>query len=208
MKKRVLTRFDEKQMELDRIKDDFRRYLGRLNSLRLHYRDWFDRQFQSFLDAIKIVQLTFPCLVPREIVYMSQFEQTLEFVKRLPQNGKTFCRNFDKMTQFHGFWNRFCELKKEGDVLNASMCAFCDSITRLREPQLRLDIDKMQSRLDQASKQDFNFTELHNERDNLFVYRIAGHDDKLQPLVGYLPYLLKIATGICYWSTKLYIEKE
>ncbi|XP_046551322.1 uncharacterized protein LOC124261044 [Haliotis rubra] len=208
MKKRVLTRFDEKQIELDRIKNDFRRHLGRLNSLRLHYRNWFDRQFQSFVDSIKIVQLTFPCLVPREIVYMSHFLQIFEFVKKLPQNGRTFGRNLDKMTQFHDFWTTFCELKKEGDALNASMCAFCDSITRLREPHLRLDIDNMQARLDQASNQDYNFTKLHNERDNLFVYRIAGHDDKLQPLVGYLPYLLKIATGICYWSTRLYIEKE
>ncbi len=52
------------------------------------------------------------------------------------------------------------------------------------------------------------FTEVHNERDNLFTYQLGQCDHKFVGLLGYVPYLLKIATNICFWCNKMYLEKE
>lgn len=103
----------------------------------------------------------------------------------------------------------FCQLKKEGDVkVYERICEYCESITRLREPEIKHKIDRLQVAVNRDFSEDFIFTDIHNEKDNLYIYKLNPPDHNLLGLVGILPYLLKRTTKLCYLVTKLHLEKE
>ena len=46
-------------MELERLKKEIGRHMGRLNSVRNDYMDWFENRRQSFVDDVKLLQVKF-----------------------------------------------------------------------------------------------------------------------------------------------------
>jgi len=112
------------------------------------------------------------------------------------------------MAEFVAFWDAMQALHLEGQQLYQQICDFCQSVTRMREPHINETVDDLQRELNTAMEEDFVFTEVHNERDNLFTYQLGQCDHKFVGLLGYVPYLLKIATNICFWCNKMYLEKE
>ena len=209
MKKTEPTLFEVKFLELEKLKIDCHQHMCRLNDLKIVYRDWFDRRRQSFLDAIKLVQVTYPQLVPATIVTLSQFKSLLYFTKQLPKrSSKTINETPLQMDVFLSFWSEFWDLKRKSDVLYERICVFCESITRLREPKIKLEIDRLQKQLTGASSENYNFTHVNNEKDNLFTYRVAMPDHQYHGLVSFLPFLLQIGTKVLYYCGKLHIEKE
>ncbi|XP_041356613.1 uncharacterized protein LOC121373883 [Gigantopelta aegis] len=208
MKKTEPTLFDVKFMELEKLKLDCHKHMCRLNDLKIVYRDWFDRRRQSFLDAIKTVQITYPQMVPTNILTLSHFKSLYLFTNKVPKSGKRINETPAKMEAFLSFWSQFCDLKSQSDILYERICTYCDSITRLREPKIKLEIDRLHKQFTVASSENYNFTHVNNEKDNLFTYRVAMPDHQYHGLVSFMPYLLQLATKVCYYCGKLHIEKE
>lgn len=203
-----MTPFEVKFMELERLKKDIGRHLGRLNCVRNDYMDWFEKRRQSFVDAVKLIQITFPGLVPKEHNTIKLFRQMYKCASSLPRRGMPVEQCAGRMTEYLDFVDRLTELKKDHDALYNRMCAFCDSVTRLREPEQKDNLDFLQKKLTDALGEDFDYDTVHNERDNLFTYKVAQHDHKFHGLLSYVPYLLKVATNMCYWACQIYLEKE
>lgn len=51
------TPFEVKMVELERLKKEISRHMGHLNSVRIRYIEWFEKRRQSFVDAVKLVQV-------------------------------------------------------------------------------------------------------------------------------------------------------
>lgn len=203
-----MTPFEVKMMELERLKKEISRHLGRLNSVRNDYMDWFEKRRQSFVDALKLLQITFPMLVPKEHNTMRLFRKMYQCASNIPKRGMPVEKCAERISEFLEFVDRLVELKKEHDVLYDKLCAYCNSVTRLREQDKKDNLDILQKTLTEAFDEDFDFDRVHNERDNLFTYKVAQHDHKFHGLLSYVPYLLKVATNMCYWACQIYLEKE
>ncbi|XP_013380352.1 uncharacterized protein LOC106173473 [Lingula anatina] len=202
-----LTQFDIKLIELDQVKKDALAHLKKYNALRTQFIEWFSANNKAFCVALQTVQLAVPDLVPRDIYTMNDFIKVLEMCRLLLSKKRWRLTSHEKLEEFYEFWTRLSELKAMGDKnVYERTCEFCESITRLREPQIKDKIDRLYAKLNKEYSNDFIFKEIHNERDNLFTYRM------MQPaflgLISYIPYLLKNATKVCYLVTKLHIEKE
>ncbi|KAK7097660.1 uncharacterized protein [Littorina saxatilis] len=203
-----MTPFEVKMMELERLKKEISRNLGRFNSVRNDYMDWFEKRRQSFVDSLKLLQITFPLLVSDNNNTMKLFREVYRCASKIPRRGMPVERCADRMKEFLDFVDRLVELKKDQDVLYDKLCAYCNSVSRIREPHQKENVDFLQKTLTQAFDENFDFDRLHNERDNLFTYRVAQHDHKFHGLLSYVPYLLKVSTNMCYWACQIYLEKE
>lgn len=107
------------------------------------------------------------------------------------------------------FWDRFNELKSQfEDTMLAPVTEYCYSITRLRQPELKEKIDKMMVEIKLKSDSTFDFTNVHDARENLFAYRLGAHNQNLLGFISSLPLLTDILRKICYLITKLAVEQE
>lgn len=202
----AFSKFELKMMELEVLKNEANKHVGRLNSLKMRYMDWFMRSQQSFLDSMKLIHILGGDLLPREINTIRNYKRVMRFSGQLPSNGTPRDGGQGKMFGFLMFWEELLMLKRDNDALYKKICNFCSSIRRLREPMLKDEIDRLHQRLNLLLSEDFDFTSLSNDRHNLFTYRVALHDHRYHGLVSYIPYLLSIANKLCYWTSKLHIE--
>ncbi|KAL8622156.1 hypothetical protein ACOMHN_052958 [Nucella lapillus] len=203
-----MTPFEVKMMELERLKKEISRHLGKLNSVRNDYMDWFDKRRQSFVDSLKLLQITSPLLVPQQHNTMRLFRKMYHCASSVPRRGLPVEKCALRMKEFVDLVDRMVELKNDHDVLYTKLCNYCASVTRLREQDKKDNLDVLQTTLTQAFDEDFDFDRVHNERDNLFTYKVAQHDHQFHGLLAYVPYLLKVATNMCYWACQIYLEKE
>lgn len=202
------TPFDESMIELDFIKVRTKAQIKRINSLKHKYIDWFSRKCQSFLDGIKLTQILANKLVPADIETMKDFKTVYNMSRRFPKNGTPRDTNPGKMEEFYMFWLTIVDLKEETDELYQSMCKYCEGVTRLRHPAIKLEIDRLKAILDESFNEEFVFTDVKNERDNLFVYKVATFDHKYHGLLGYIPYLMTLSVRMLAWFGKVHLEKE
>ncbi|XP_005101080.1 uncharacterized protein LOC101846970 [Aplysia californica] len=200
--------FQIKARELDLLKTEVLNHLGKLNAVKLHYMDWFDRRRQTFVDSVKLMQITLPQIVPQETSSIGNFRKAYDVARKLPKRGFPVERCAEIMGEYFDFWNRLLELHREGIEVYNKVCKYCSGVTRMREPHINDTVDDLQKRLNMSIQEDFNFMSVHNERDNLFTYRVAQHDHRFHGLLAYIPYLLKMATTICFWCNKMFLEKE
>lgn len=153
-------------------------------------------------------QITYPELVPKDVNTLKLFRHVYETARSLPKRGLPVERSAERMSEFLEFVDNMQELRVAHDSLYEKVCAYCDSITQLRDPHIKDNVDDFQKKLDEAFEEDFDCDNVHNEKDNLFTYKVAQQDHKFHGLLSYVPYLLKLATNMCYWSCQLYLEKE
>ena len=204
----TLTPLHLKNAELDNLKKEAKQHLRKLNSLYLDYTDWFQKQSQSFLDAIKTVQVLMPSLVPKEIECMQDFRKTLEMARTLETKGRKV-KNLDKMQLFLDYWVRFCDLRDELELdILLRLGNFCRSVTSLRREEVKTQIDWLEAEMNMKSPESYNFTKFHNTKENLYTYKIMVPDQRFLGLVGYLPHLIGYATRICYMIGKVHVERE
>lgn len=202
------TPFDEKMIELDFIKVRTKRHVKKLNSLKLRYMEWFTRKCKSFLDGIKLTQILAAKLIPSEIKTMKDFRKVHDMTRRFPRNGTPRDSNPAKMDEFYLFWMELVDLKEETDDLYDSVCKYCEQITRLRHPSVKNEIDRLKGLLDEAFSEEFDFSDVKNERDNLFVYKVAPTDHQFHGIMGYIPFLLTGSLKLMSWILKVHLEKE
>lgn len=209
-KKNGYTDFELKVIELDKLKTEVLTHMGKLNKVKIDYMDWFERKRQTFVDALKLIQITFPQLVPSETATIANFRKTYEIAFNITKNGSASpvgkCHYV--MKEYLHFWERINVLHREGQTIYKKICDYCNGITRMREPHINETVDSLQVTLNEQLREDFNFMSVHNERDNLFTYKVAQHDHRFHGLLAYIPYLLKISTTICFWNNKIFLEKE
>ncbi|CAC5403341.1 uncharacterized protein LOC127716504 [Mytilus californianus] len=203
---KVFSPLDLKEMELDVLKRDANRHLGRLNGLKMRYMDWFSRRQNSFLESLKLIHLLAAQLLPREVNTISHYRKVINIANKFPRNGTPRDGSSSKMEEFLMFWDEWYMLKLENDSLYARVCEFCKSVRRLRQQVLKDEIDRLHYRLNLTCSEDFDFTHIGNDRNNLFTYKVALHDHKYHGLVSFIPYLISYATKLCYWTSKLHIE--
>lgn len=194
-------------MELDRLELLANQHMGRLHQLKMRYIDWFSRKRQSFLDSLKLIHVLGGSLLPFEVDTIRHYRRVQDLARRFPRNGTPRDSSPVKMDEFISFWDEMFVLKLENDALFDTVEHFCFSIKRLREPELKDEIDRLHYRLNLFCAEDFKFTELNNERDNLFTYRVSQQDTAYHGLLSFIPFLLSYTTRICYWTSKLYVEK-
>lgn len=202
------TPFDESMIELEFIKSRTKSQIKRINSLKFKYIDWFSRKCKSFLDGIKLTQILANKLVPTDIETIKDFKQVYDMSRRFPRNGTPRDTNPAKMEEFYMFWLTMVDLKEETDELYQSLCKYCDSVTTLRQPAVKREIDRLKGILDESFNDEFVFTDVKNERDNLFVYKVATFDHKYHGLLGYIPYLMTSSVRMLAWFGKVHLEKE
>ncbi|KAK3100165.1 hypothetical protein FSP39_015625 [Pinctada imbricata] len=193
-------------IELDDIQNETNRHLGKLNSLKMRYMEWFSRKHQSFLDSIKLIHILGDTLLPKEVNTMKNYRRVSGYCRKMPRNGTPRDQTPGRMDEFLFFWEEFLILKKDNDKIYKKVCDFCNSITRLREPLLKDEIDRLHYKLLLFCSEDFDFTSINNERSNLFTYRVSLQDHKYHGLMSYMPFLMGFAGKICYWISKLHIE--
>lgn len=203
-----MTSFEVKMMELERLKKEISRHMCRLNSVRIQYTDWFEKRRQSFIDSIKLLQLTYPEVVPPQHNTVALFRRMYDTAQVLPKRGLPVDRSAERLAELEHFIDAVGGLKKDHDLLYEKICTYCCSITLLRDPYLKDTIDDYQKTLNIAFQEDFDFDQVHNEKDNLFTYKLAQQDHTFHGLLAYVPYVLKVAVDMCYWSCQLYLEKE
>ncbi|XP_064637526.1 uncharacterized protein LOC135493843 [Lineus longissimus] len=200
--------FDEKRRELQELKKRVQTHLGELNVLRSDYMDWFKKKNDSFLNVVKYVQYCLPGLVPENITTFKHFKETFEMCQSLRKSG-TFVKDAQLLEEYFAFWERLTKLKEEGDgIVYTGVMFFCGSITSLRHPEIRDYIDKLQERYTAHFNDEFDFTDVHDEKDILFTYKVSTINQRFLGLMQYLPYILQIARKICYFALKLHVEKE
>ena len=200
--------FHVKNTELHNIKKRSLKLMGKFNALHVEYSDWFKRQEQSFVDSVKSVQVMFPTLVPQHLSTIKNF-RTLHAMGKECNASRPLPGGFDKMDRFLHYWSQFCELKEE--LVNDTMMEinqYIASVTRMREPEKKDEIDVLLLELMKKHSEDYDFRNAHNEKDNLYTYRLMVCDNTFLGLVGYMPYLIGYCTKICFMITKLYLEKE
>ena len=203
-----MTPFDEKMVELDFLKYETKVQMKKLNSCRFRYMDWFGRKCQTFLDAVKLTQIIAAKMIPAEIKTMSDFRKVADMSRRFPRNGTPRDAGPAKMDDFMMFWSEMLEMKETTDELYEKLCKYYESVERLRQPSIKMEIDRLYDILNSAHSEDFDFTEIKNERDNLFVYKVAPFDYRFHGLMGYIPYLLNLSLKMLHWLGKCHLEKE
>lgn len=203
---RVFSPEDKKDIELDALKDECNRHMGRLNGLKMRYIDWFSRRQNSFLDSMKLIHLLGAQLLPKEVNTINHYRKVVSMAKKFPRNGTPRDGSSSKMEEFLMFWDEWYMLKLENDNLYSKVSDYCKSVRKLRQPEIKFEIDRLHYRLNLICSEDFDFTHITNERHNLFTYKVALQDHKYHGLVSYIPYLIGHAVRLSYWSTKLHVE--
>lgn len=202
------TPFDESMIELDFIKVRTKAQIKKLNSLKFRYIEWFTKKCKSFLECIKLTQILAVKLIPGDIETMKDFKKIHDMSRRFPRNGTPRDSNPAKMDEFFMFWLEMTDLKEETDDIYNGLCKYCEKVTRLRQPSIKVEIDRLKAVLDEAFSEDFVFTDVKNERENLFVYKVAPTDHRYHGIMGYIPHLLTISVKMLTWVTKVHLEKE
>lgn len=203
-----MTPFDEKMVELDFLKYETKAHMKKLNSCRFRYREWFYKKCQSFLDAVKLTQIVAAKMIPAEIKTMVDFRKVHDMSRRFPRNGTPRDAGPAKMDDFMMFWTEMLELKETTDELYEKLCKYYSSVERLRQPSIKLEVDRLYGIITTAYSEDFDFTDLKNERENLYIYKIAPFDSTFHGLMGYIPYLLTLSLKMFHWLGKIHLEKE
>ena len=203
-----MTPFDEKMVELDFLKYETKVHMKKLNSCRFRFRDWFSRKCQSFLDAVKLTQIIAATMVPAEIKTITDFRKVHNMSRKFPRNGTPRDAGPAKMDDFIMFWSEMLELKETTDELYEKLCKYYNSVERLRQPSIKKEIDRLYEIINKAYSEDFDFSDVKNERDNLFIYKVAPFDYQYHGLMGYIPYLLTESLNLFHWLGKCHLEKE
>ena len=76
-------------------------------------------------------------------------------------------------------------------------------VAEWRQPKNQEKMRRLRENLEESHKETFIFTDSHNERDNLFVYKLAVADQRLLGLLGFIPYLLTHSVKLCYHIERL-----
>lgn len=202
------TPFDEKMIELDFLHHRTKDHIKKLNGLKLKYMDWFTRKCHSFLESIKLTQVLAPKMLPVEIKTMQDYKKIMDMSRRFPRNGTPRDLGPAKMDEFYFFWLEMVALKEDTDDLYESLCKYCESVTRLRQPSIKLEIDRLKQLLDEYHSEEFDFSDVKNERDNLFVYKLAPVDYSYHGIMGFIPFLVTSSVRMLSWFRKVYLEKE
>ncbi|KAK2161863.1 hypothetical protein LSH36_108g02100 [Paralvinella palmiformis] len=197
-----------KNKELDVIKKKIKKVMGKFNIVQCNYSDWFKRQQKSFLFDVKSMQVIMPSLVAQEVHNVKDLRSIVRMGQAMQQAGRGI-GTLERLDKFLGFWDEFCEVRKELDDLIFDLNRYVVSITSLREPEIKTDLDGMYDDLTYKCSETYMFGDLNNERDNLFTYALNVSDQQFMGLIGYLPYLLKLATKICFRViSKVHLEQE
>ena len=202
------SQFELRVKELDDIKTVVLKHMGRLNALKLQYMDWFERRRQTFVDAVKLIQITLPQLVPKNVNSIGNFRKAYDVAVKLPKRGLPIENCAGVMAEYLVFWDRLAELHHHGQEVYARVVEYMNKVTAMREPHILDTVHDLQSTLNVQAVECFDFTSVHNERDNLFTYKVAQHDHCYHGLLAYPPYLLKMACTLCFWCNKMHLEKE
>lgn len=205
---RASSPFAIKNKELEAIKKESAAYMKKVNNLKVRYIAWFEKKHQSFVDSVKLIQLTLPQLVPKEINKLEDFRKIYNITKLLTRNGHRGESIADKMDIYLSFWDELSLLQPAEEALHEKLCKYCRSVTRLRQQKVKTHIDELHASLRLSFSESFNFTTVNNERENLYTYRTAPADYRYMGLVSFMPYLISYITKICYWTSKIYLEKE
>ena len=202
-----LTPFQAKFHDLEALKKEALNVMARFHNLQLTYTDWFKRQLRTFVELMKSVQISQRHLAPEKITKLVHFRQLHQIALNIAANSK-MAPQFDKFDQFNAFWRQFGELmgELERDVM-APLAAFCGSVGRLRQPEVKQQIDYLYGNLREAFSEHFDFSQCHNEKDHLFTYSLMTSDTDFLGLVGFIPYLIGFATKVCYLTTNIHLEK-
>ena len=202
-----LTPFQSKFHEIDSLKKTALGVMARFHNVQLEYTDWFKRQLKSFVELIKSLQISHRQLVPQTIKTLSDFRTIFKIAHEMSKNSKLMPQ-FEKFETFLSFWVKLQHLLEDlwKEVIQP-LNAFCASVNRLRQPEVKRQIDFLYSSLTHSSNEDFDFTSCHNEKDHLFTYSLMTSDQDFLGLVGYIPYLISFATKICYLTTHIHLEK-
>ena len=115
----------------------------------------------------------------------------------------------EQLEKYREFWKRFQDLRDECDeAVLSPVNAYCFSITRLRDPNMKARVDGLAREISLKSDPDFDFTDIHDAKENLFIYRTGVSGTTLVGFVGFVPHMTNLQRKMCYYITKLYVEKE
>ncbi|KAH9499559.1 hypothetical protein Btru_078120 [Bulinus truncatus] len=193
--------------ELERLKCQFSKHLRYLNALRFLYTDWFERRHKTFSELITLGHVKVPHIVPARFDCVRSFRQSCESLSKVSRSALSFEKCLGIMNELMQFWHRFMSLNQQGRSLHKKLSDFCQGVSELRDQRLKSQVDVLQERLNREVSEDFDFSKVHNERDNLFTYKMSLPNQCFHGLFSLIPYLLKMATSICYLSCKIYLEK-
>merc|ERR1712012_892760 len=104
-KKESYSDFQYRVKELDAIKGEVLAHMGRLNACKLKYMEWFKHRRQTFVDALKLLQVSLPQLVPHETRTLGQFRTACRVAVSLPKRGLPVEKCADSMAEFVAFWD-------------------------------------------------------------------------------------------------------
>lgn len=125
--------------------------------------------------------------------------------------GKLHLQNqgMEQLEAYQGFWERLTDLKAEcEDNVLSPVNDYCFSITKLLEPSIKEKVDKLALEISQKTEPDYDFTSIHDAKENLFVYKLGVNEKDLLGFVGFIPHLTNLQRKMCYFITKLGVEKE
>lgn len=202
-----LTPAQFKVLEIDMLKKTTLAVMSRFHGLQLEYTDWFKRQLRSFIGILKSVQTSNRGLAPEQIKTLRHFRQLYDIALSMSNHSKLMPR-FDKLEVFLVFWKKFTNLMEdlESEVIKP-LDEFCDSVSSLRQPEVKTQIDHLCQSLRHACSEEFDFTACHNEKDNLYTYSLMTSEQEFLGLVGYIPHLIDYATKICYMTKHIHMEQ-
>ena len=202
-----LTPFQKKFDELDKLKKESLKLMAKFNSLHLEYEDWFKRQRQTFLNIMKSLQVGSRSLVPQKINTVQDFRTVIRVATEMSSNSQQR-PGMEQLHCFMRFWERYQQLKQELDSgIMQRFISYCQSVQRLRQPEVKEHIDDLYVNLNRQYSERFNFCGVNNEKDHLYTYKVSTCDSDFHGLVGYVPFLIGYSTKICFHITKVHLEK-
>ncbi|CAG5136233.1 unnamed protein product [Candidula unifasciata] len=206
MKHKSQTLLELKLKELDRLKSEALAHMRRLNVLKVHYMDWFDRRHKTFIEALQYIDFKFPQCLSLNATTIGNFRTGYKAAKALSQREVSLEKCASLLEDYLGFWDRLVELNKQGQCVHKKICDYRDGVAEMKDPQLNDMVHHLQQRLNIELRDDFNFTSVQGTSSDLFAYRVALQDPQYQKLVAFIPHLLRTSTQIL--CNKMSLEKE
>ena len=198
-----LTPIQMKVYELDNFKKTVHGVLARFNSLRLEYMDWYKNRIKTFITVLKSVLAIQGPQLAVQITNIERYRGVYKHAKILASKSRLISK-FEPLETFFSFWVRFQQIMEDLDKeVILALNQYCETVTSLRQPDVKLQIDLLYDSLLKASCEDFDFSNCHNEKDNLFTYGLMTSDNDFHGLVAYIPYLIDYAAKICYLATRV-----
>ncbi len=196
-----------KKVELQNLQKEAKQHLRKWNQLYLEYADWHRHQCESFVGAVKTLQVVAHGVVPRDVTCISDLKKMAEIAEIMKGNGRNF-HNFHKLLAYLDFWERFCHLKDDLEhcVLLRLENALQSTVT-LRKEDVRTEILAVKSKLIHQSKESFKCSSVELEKENLYTYNVTSCDSRYEGLVRYLPILFGYAARLCYLVGHLKVEE-